>query len=115
MEGWIVSSAMVGCIGSVLCAGWLSDSWGRKPALVLTGVLFLVSLIGSMLAIAPGDASGDAVDRRTRHRLLLGGRSHVHRQDFTQRSRGRMVSFYQLAITVGILLAFFSNASSSCI
>ena len=54
MEGWIVSSATVGCIGSVLCAGWLSDSWGRKPALVLTGVLFLVSLIGSMLAIAPG-------------------------------------------------------------
>ncbi|MBC7368240.1 MAG: sugar porter family MFS transporter [Undibacterium sp.] len=109
-EGWVVSSAMVGCIAGVVCAGSFSDRFGRKPALILVGLLFSVSLIGSALAT---DYMSLSLMR------LLGGLgigfSSVVSPMFLSEiapshSRGRMVSIYQLAITVGILLAFLSNA-----
>src|SRR5699024_9414206 len=49
-EGWFVSSALLGCIIGVACAGKLSDKFGRKKVLVTSAVLFTVSAIGCMLA-----------------------------------------------------------------
>ena len=46
MEGWYVSSALVGCIAGVSGTGWLSDKFGRKIILLLAGTLFSVSAIG---------------------------------------------------------------------
>ncbi len=36
MEGWYVSSALVGCIGGVAIAGFLSDTFGRKRILLFS-------------------------------------------------------------------------------
>jgi SP family arabinose:H+ symporter-like MFS transporter len=39
MEGWYVSSALVGCISGVIFAGEIADRFGRKSALLLSGLL----------------------------------------------------------------------------
>lgn len=110
-EGWVVSSAMVGCIVGVSAAGSFSDRFGRKPALVLAGVLFSVSLFGS--AFTPNHHMLAAM--RLLGGLGIGFSSVVSPMFLSETSpphlRGRLVSFYQLAITLGILAAFFSNAT----
>src|SRR3546814_3658450 len=50
MEGWFVSSALLGCIVGVAMAGKLSDSFGRRTVLLLSAVLFTVSAFGCMVA-----------------------------------------------------------------
>ena len=46
MEGWFVSSALVGCIVGVAVAGELSDKFGRKRSLISSGLLFSISALG---------------------------------------------------------------------
>ena len=46
MEGWYVSSALVGCITGVLLAGPVSDWTGRKRALILSAALFTLGVYG---------------------------------------------------------------------
>ncbi|HLR38344.1 MAG TPA: sugar porter family MFS transporter [Chitinophagaceae bacterium] len=111
MEGWFVSCALLGCIVGVSMAGKLSDSYGRKKVLLLSALLFTISAIGCMLA------KGEAVliGFRFVGGLGIGVASMVsplYISEFSPaRLRGRMVTLYQLAITIGILCAYFSNAS----
>jgi sugar porter (SP) family MFS transporter len=110
MEGWYVSSALVGCVAGVSVAGMLSDRFGRKVALLLSALLFTVSAIGCALA---GSHFSLIVYR------LVGGLgvgvasmlSPLYISEISPaRVRGRMVALYQLAITVGILSSYFVNA-----
>lgn len=111
MEGWFVSCALLGCIIGVVVAGKLSDSYGRKKVLLLSALLFTISAIGCMLA------KGEAVliSFRFVGGLGIGVASMVsplYISEFSPaRLRGRMVTLYQLAITIGILCAYFSNAT----
>ena len=50
MEGWVVSSTVLGCVAGTVSSGWLADRFGRVPALRLAAVLFLVSTLGSAQA-----------------------------------------------------------------
>jgi SP family arabinose:H+ symporter-like MFS transporter len=109
-EGWFVSCALLGCIIGVSCSGKLSDKYGRKIVLILSAVLFLASALGCMLS---GSFTGLIVFR------LIGGLgigvasmvSPLYISEFSpSRFRGMMVSLYQLALTIGIVLAYFSNA-----
>jgi len=109
-EGWYVSSALVGCIIGVSFAGALSDRFGRKKVLLLSSLLFLVSTIGC--TIAPTHLV------LTFSRLVAGmgiGVASMLAPLYISEiapaaSRGRLVALYQLAITIGILCAYFSNA-----
>ena len=47
LEGFVVSSALIGCIIGACLAGWLSQKLGRKPSLIIAAVLFLLSAIRS--------------------------------------------------------------------
>ena len=47
LEGFVVSSALIGCILGASFAGWMSQRYGRKPTLLWAAVLFLLSAIGS--------------------------------------------------------------------
>lgn len=48
--GWAVSNVIIGCVLGCLIAGQIADRYGRKKTLLLTAVLFLVSVIGTSLA-----------------------------------------------------------------
>ena len=47
---WAVSSALIGCLIGAILSGWLSDRFGRKRLLILSGLFFTVSAIGTGLA-----------------------------------------------------------------
>src|SRR5680860_1135660 len=49
VQGWYVSCALVGTIIGTLVAGILSDRYGRKEVLVVSGILFGLSAAGCML------------------------------------------------------------------
>ena len=44
LEGWFVSSALVGCICGVAIAGFLSDHFGRKNLMIAGSIGYIVSL-----------------------------------------------------------------------
>ena len=110
MLGWLVSSALVGCLIGSAAGGALSDRFGRKTILLLAAALFVATSLGC--ALAP-EAHSLTIAR------LVGGMgvgiaSMVAPLYIAEISpahlRGRMVSFYQFAITIGVLGAYFSNA-----
>src|SRR5688572_17369176 len=110
-EGWFVSSALVGCIIGVAISGELSDRLGRKKPLILTAVLFVLSALGC--AFMPS-LSGVILSR------LVGGigigiASNVVPLYISEiapsKIRGRLVTYYQFALTLGILIAYLSNAA----
>lgn len=110
LEGWFVSSALLGCIIGVAFSGELSDRLGRRKPLLLSAVLFLLSALGCMLA--PGLSW--LIAARMLGGIGVGVASNVVPLYISEiapaRIRGRLVTCYQLAITVGILLAYLSNA-----
>ena len=108
MEGWIVSSALVGCIFGSAIAGTLSDRFGRKM-LLLAAVLFTLCAIGSAMPRAPWHL----VVARFIGGTGIGIASMLSPMYISEispaRLRGGLISMYQLAITLGILVAYFSN------
>lgn len=110
MEGWFVSSALLGCIIGVAAAGKLSDRYGRKTVMILSASLFFISAIGCMLATS----ASLLISFRLIGGLGIGVASMVcplYIAEFSPSSfRGRMVTLYQLAITLGIVAAYFTNA-----
>lgn len=108
-QGWYVGCALIGSIIGVAFAGWLSDGIGRKPAMFLSAILFTVSAVGC--ALTP------TFDWLVIYRMVggvgIGVVSIVAPMYISEVSvsqyRGRMVSLYQLAITVGFLAAYLVN------
>ncbi|WP_229369574.1 sugar porter family MFS transporter [Fibrivirga algicola] len=109
-EGWFVSCALLGCIVGVSVSGKLSDAYGRKLVQILSAVLFLASAIGCMFATT----FTTLIAFRLVGGLGIGVASMVsplYISEFApSRYRGMMVSLYQLALTIGIVIAYFSNA-----
>lgn len=110
MEGWFVSSALVGCISGVAFAGELSDRYGRKRSLIFSGLMFSISVVGCALSAS----NAELVVFRLIGGIGVGVASMLSPMYISEvspaRIRGRMVALYQFAITVGILSAYFSNA-----
>ncbi len=109
MKGWVVSSALIGCIIGASFAGRLGDKFGRKKVLLVTSILFAVSAIGSGIA--------NSIPTFVLYRILggfaVGGASVLAPMYIAEVSpahlRGRMVSINQLTIVIGISLAYYSN------
>lgn len=110
MEGWFVSSALVGCITGVAFAGELSDRFGRKRSLIFSGLMFSVSVVGCALSAS----NTELVIFRLIGGIGVGIASMLSPLYISEvspaRIRGRMVALYQFAITIGILCAYFANA-----
>lgn len=110
MEGWFVSSALVGCIAGVSVAGELSDRFGRKKALIASGLLFSISAFGCAISAS----HTQLIISRLLGGIGVGVASMLSPLYISEVSpakiRGRMVALYQFAITMGILCAYFSNA-----
>ncbi|MGN6353288.1 MAG: sugar porter family MFS transporter [Parafilimonas sp.] len=109
-EGWMVSSGLLGSIIGVFATGIISDKIGRKKTIIVAAIMFLLSGFGC------GFASSFTLLVIAR---MIGGIgvgmasviSPMYISEFAPADkRGRMVAYYQLAITLGILLAYLSNA-----
>ncbi|WP_332456553.1 sugar porter family MFS transporter [Petrimonas sp.] len=110
-SGWYVGCALVGSIIGVLFAGTLSDRFGRKRTMILSAFLFTLSAVGCAIS--------SNLDQLVLYRIIggvgIGIVSIVCPLYISEVSpashRGRMVSLYQLAVTVGFLGAYLMNYS----
>ena len=108
-EGWYVGCALIGSICGVLVAGSLSDYLGRKITMLISAALFSISAIGCAVC---GSFDGLVAYR------IIGGVgigivsivSPIYISEVSPaKIRGTLVSLYQLAVTVGFLLAYLAN------
>ncbi len=108
-QGWYVGCALVGSIAGVLFAGVLSDRLGRKRTMIISAILFSVSGIGCAVSAN--------FDQLVIYRIIggigIGVVSIISPLYISEVSvaqyRGRLVSLYQLAVTVGFLGAYLVN------
>ncbi|MEY3947008.1 MAG: hypothetical protein RJB03_1714 [Bacteroidota bacterium] len=106
---FIMSMALWGTVIGSIFGGAPTEKYGRKKILMLVGILFTLSSVGSALANDPYLFSF--------FRLLGGigiGISSVAAPTYiseisTAQSRGRLVAMYQFNIVFGILIAYLSN------
>ncbi|MFA7043580.1 MAG: sugar porter family MFS transporter [Bacteroidales bacterium] len=109
MSGWFVGCALIGSIIGVVFGGALSDHFGRKKTMVLSAILFTVSGFGCALS----NSFYQLVVWRMIGGAGIGIVSIVCPLYISEISptlhRGRLVSLYQLAITIGFLAAYITN------
>jgi sugar porter (SP) family MFS transporter len=107
--GWAVSCLTLTSTLAMMVAGPLSDKYGRKIILKWAAVLYAVSSLAS--ALAPSFTM--LVIARMMAGLGVGASLIVAPMYIAEISpakiRGRMVSFNQLNIVIGISAAFFTN------
>lgn len=120
-SGFTVSSALLGCILGSAAAGWIATQFGRRAALILAASLFLLSALGSSvpeLGLGPvGGMGPDALLAFNLYRILGGIGvglasmvSPMYIAEIAPRgTRGRLVSYNQMAIVIGIVLVYFVN------
>lgn len=109
IQGWTVSSALIGCILGTILIGKPGDSYDAKRLLQLLSVLFFVSSTGCALA---GNISAFILFRFIGG-LAIGGASvlcPVYISEIAPpQHRGILASTFQLAIVTGILMSLVSN------
>jgi sugar porter (SP) family MFS transporter len=107
--GWAVSSLTLTATLGMMIAGPLSNAYGRRSILKWAAVFYAVSAIAS--ALAPDFAS--LVIARMIGGFGVGASLVIAPMYIAEISppglRGRMVSFNQLNIVLGISVAFFTN------
>ena len=121
LKGWLVSIALIGCIIGGAVAGVVGKKLGRKKGLVVAGVLFFISALGSALPemfiqpLGQGDHTLSTVFMIYR---LIGGigvgiasmLSPVYIAEIAPaEDRGKLVSYNQLAIVGGFMVVYFVN------
>ncbi len=108
-RGWAQSSALAGCLIGALLSGMLTDRFGRRRLLILSGFLFTLSAIGTGLAWS----FTSFILFRILGGLGIGLASNLSPMYIAEmapaKMRGRFVSINQLTIVIGILLAQLVN------
>lgn len=109
-KGFVTGALMVGCLFGALLGGRLSDKFGRRPMLMASAVLLAVSAAGCAFF---SYSAAPLVVFRLVGGLGAGVLSAVIPTYMTEispaRLRGTFVSFYQLFVVVGILVAYCAN------
>jgi sugar porter (SP) family MFS transporter len=107
--GWGVSSILAGCIIGAFGVGTLTERFGRRRLLVAVALSFAVSCAGMALA---GSATG-FIAFRVLGGLAVGAVSVLSPMYVAEVAppgiRGTLVTAYQLAITLGILVSYLVN------
>lgn len=123
LEGFVVSSALIGCILGASFAGWISQRYGRRPTLILAAILFLLSAVGSawpeLFVGMPGSGDHTYMYLFVCYRILggvgVGLASMVSPMYIAEMApadrRGNLVSWNQFAIIFGMLVVYFVNYS----
>ena len=113
MKGWVVASALIGCLAGALVAGPMSQGFGRKNSLIISALLFTISAYGSGLPEwMPQSVSWLVVFR------IIGGlgigiasmNAPMYIAEIAPpKKRGYLVTYYQLAIVVGFFVVFLAT------
>jgi len=109
LQGWAMSSALLGCLIGAITSGIFSDRHGRKRLLIFAAFLFSLSAVGTgasnnytpfiLYRIMGGIGIG-----------LASNLSPMYIAEISPASvRGKFVSLNQLTIVIGILLAQLAN------
>ena len=105
-QGMVVSAVPVGAIFGAALSGQLADRYGRRRMIMLAAALFVIGSVASALAggaavlILARVAIGFAIG-------LASAACPVYISEVAPANvRGRMVTLFQLAVTVGILAAY---------
>jgi SP family xylose:H+ symportor-like MFS transporter len=119
--GFVVSSALIGCIIGGLIGGWVSTNIGRKRGLVVAAVLFLISALGASAPEFPfapiGHGGAGYMSAFVFYRILggigVGLASMLSPMYIAEiappRVRGNLVAWNQFAIIFGMLVIYFVN------
>ncbi|MCL5245516.1 D-xylose transporter XylE [Cellulophaga sp. 20_2_10] len=120
-KGFLVSSALIGCIIGGVFGGLVSKKLGRKKGLILAAILFLISALGSAMpemfigTLGELDHTFSSIFIVYR---VIGGigvglasmLSPLYIAEIAPaKSRGKLVSFNQLAIVGGFMVVYFVN------
>ena len=104
--GTVAALLTFGCLIGALFTGSFSEKYGRKKVMVTTAVLYIISALGCALS----ESSTMLIIFRVLSGLAVGGTSVVAPMYISEiapaKNRGRLVSFNQFAITIGIVLAY---------
>ncbi|WP_454084996.1 sugar porter family MFS transporter [Georgenia sp. Marseille-Q6866] len=110
LQGFAVSSALLGCVVGAWLAGPMASRQGRVRVMIIAAILFLASAIGSGLAFG----TWDLIAWRALGGLGVGAASVIAPAYIAEVSpadvRGRLGSLQQLAIVLGIFAALLSDA-----
>src|SRR6202012_5503997 len=105
-QGVVVAAVPIGAVGGAAIAGPAADTYGRRLMILLSALVFTIGALAS--AAAPG--LGVLVVARVVIGVAIGlasAASPVYISEVAPpESRGRLVSFFQLAVTIGILVAY---------
>lgn len=109
MQGWVMGSAILGCLLGVMVSGSLSDKYGRKPLMYIAAAIFIIAAVGTGIAenlivfiiyrIFGGIGIGIASNLSPMYIAEVSPAEH----------RGKFVSLNQLTIVIGILGAQLVN------
>lgn len=109
LQGWVMSSALLGCILGVIISGSLSDKYGRKFMMLLAAIIFSVSAFGTGAATT----LNVFILFRIISGIGIGIASNISPMYLSEVSppavRGKFVAIYQLAVVLGILSAQVAN------
>jgi SP family xylose:H+ symportor-like MFS transporter len=119
--GFVVSSALIGCIIGGLLGGWVSTRIGRKRGLVIAALFFFISALGASapeFPFAPIGHGGPGYMANFVFYRILGGigvglasmLSPMYIAEIAPpKIRGNLVAWNQFAIIFGMLVIYFIN------
>ena len=109
LQGWAMSSALIGCLIGAIISGYFSERFGRKKPLIGAAVLFTISAVGTgfVYQFTP------FIIYRLIGGLGIGLASAISPMYIAEiapaKMRGKLVSVNQLTIVIGILAAQIVN------
>ena len=117
VKGFVIASALIGCVLGGALAGFISKSLGRKNGLFIAAVAFFVSAIGAWKPEAFNVFGTLDVYSFVVYRIIggigVGIASMISPMYIAEIApanvRGKLVSFNQFAIIFGMLVIYFVN------
>ncbi|RVT74853.1 MFS transporter [Flavobacterium sufflavum] len=109
MQGWVMGSAILGCLLGVMVSGSMSDKYGRKPLMIVASILFTLAAVGTGCV----NSINMFIVWRIIGGIGIGIASNLSPMYIAEiapsESRGKFVSINQLTIVFGILAAQIVN------
>jgi MFS transporter, SP family, xylose:H+ symportor len=117
VKGFVIASALIGCVIGGAMAGFISKSLGRKNGLIIAAIAFFISAIGAWKPEAFNVFGTLDVFSFVIFRIIggigVGIASMISPMYIAEIApanvRGRLVSFNQFAIIFGMLVIYFVN------